>query len=491
MNKKVFLLCVLVMGYISIFADTPYYTCEVNDVGNQPMKPIKAVIVSDTHVMAPELLINNGTAWERYLQGERKLVDLSKPLFDAMVAKIKDELKPDLVFMTGDLTKDGEMMGHQYVVSKLDELRSAGIRVLVIPGNHDHGSNDNAVYYDGDATRPAETATEESFVTMYAHYGYDANSQRETTTMTYSCEPIDGLVVIGIDSGREGALSETTLNWVCSQATAAHSSGKQVIALMHHPLIPHFYGAETFVGHSVLADYEPVRNRLADAGIRIIFTGHYHTTDNIKDWNGDLTREIFDINTGSFISYPCDYRELTFDAALSQVTITTGHITALDGVDNFVESTKSRLHSSVQQAIAARGTVYTLFAPTAANAFIYHAEGDEHLSADAAQTLQTLVQSANWAKSYGLLDAARADELTLIANSMLLDKSQYGVEGRENQTDDLTLTIELPKQMDPSGLSNMPLSTEVDAAIYNLNGQKVKKVQKGLYIINDKIVVIK
>ena len=489
--KKLSLLCSLVIGIASAYADNAQNDAHGAQHSDMQTKPIKAVIVSDTHVMAPELLVNSGTAWENYLQGERKLVDLSKPLFDAMVAKIKDELKPDLVFLTGDLTKDGEVVSHQYVVSKLDELRSAGIRVLVIPGNHDHGGSTNAVFYDGDATRPAETATEESFVAMYAHYGYDSMSQRESTTMTYSCEPVSGLVVIGIDSGREGTLSETTLNWVCSQATAARVDGKQVIALMHHPLIPHFFGAETFVGHSVLTDYEPVRNRLADAGVRVVFTGHYHTTDNIKDWNANLTQEIFDINTGSLISYPCDYRELTFDAALSQVNVATGHITTLDGVDDFPESAKSRLHTAVGQAVAARGTVYSLIAPTAADAFICHAEGDEHRSSKAAQTLQSLVQSATLAKTLGLLDASQADEFLTIANSMLLDKSQYGVEGRENQTDDLTLTIALPERTTSSGLSVVPLQIKEEAVVYNMNGQMVKKAQKGLCVIDGKIVVMK
>lgn len=66
--------------------------------------------------------------------------------------------KPDLVLITGDLTKDGEQLSHQYVISKLDELRDLGIKTLVIPGNHDRWASGDAVYYDGDETRKAETA---------------------------------------------------------------------------------------------------------------------------------------------------------------------------------------------------------------------------------------------------------------------------------------------------------------------------------------------
>ena len=88
----------------------------------------KIVVFSDPHVMAPELLVNKGKAWTDYLNGQRKMVDYSQPLFDEMMVRIKTS-KPDLVLITGDLTKDGEQLSHQYVISKLDELRGQHGRV--------------------------------------------------------------------------------------------------------------------------------------------------------------------------------------------------------------------------------------------------------------------------------------------------------------------------------------------------------------------------
>ena len=83
---------------------------------------IKVVVLSDPHVMAPGLLKNEGTAWTTYLNGQRKMVDNSKLLFDDMITRIKENIKPELVLITGDLTKDGEQVSHEYVTSKLDEL---------------------------------------------------------------------------------------------------------------------------------------------------------------------------------------------------------------------------------------------------------------------------------------------------------------------------------------------------------------------------------
>ena len=95
---------------------------------------------------------------------------------------------------------------------------------------------------------------------------------------------------------------------------------------MHHPLMPHFAGVDNFVSTAVVGNYKTVRNTLADAGIRVVFTGHFHTSDIAKDWNADLTREIYDVNTGSLISYPCDYREVTMSADFTDMAITTGRI---------------------------------------------------------------------------------------------------------------------------------------------------------------------
>ena len=407
-------------------------TGQVSAINNQKM-----VVLSDPHVMAPELLVSEGTAWTTYLNGQRKLVDYSQRLFDDMIVRIKRDLRPGLVLISGDLTKDGEQVSHEYVTSKLDELRAIGIKTLVIPGNHDRGSNSDAVYYDGESTTAATVATNEWFATQYANYGYGVSSEREGTTLTYACEPITGLVVIGIDSGTDGNVSETTLDWVVEKATAARASGKKVIAMMHHPLMPHFAGVDNFVSTAVVGNYETVRNTLADAGIRVVFTGHFHTSDIAKDWNADMTREIYDVNTGSLISYPCDYREVTMSADFTDMAITTGHSTAIAS-----ETAKERLNTAVKNQIAAKGTAYSLIAPTAAQAFIIHAEGNETENASAATTLSTLVSAAEMGKAF--IGEAKAQELKDMASSMLEDKSQYGTE-RENVTNDLMLSIEVPE----------------------------------------------
>ena len=428
--KRIIMMAILIMGICwESSAQTLGTTDQADGIDNR-----KIVVLSDPHVMAPELLVNEGTAWTTYLSGQRKMEDYSQSLFDNMVERIKQDLRPGLVLISGDLTKDGEQVSHQYVTGKLDELRAMGIQTLVIPGNHDRDANPDAVYYDGEDTTPANVATDDWFAAQYADYGYGASSEREETTLTYACEPIAGLVVIGIDSGIDGSVSQTTLDWVTEKATAASASGKKVIAMMHHPLIPHFTGVDTFVATAVVDDYENVRNTLADAGIRVVFTGHFHTSDIARDWNADKTSEIYDVNTGSLISYPCDYREVTLSADLTEMAITTGRIY------EEVPEAKDRLGEAVESQLSARGTVYRLIAPTAVRAFIIHAEGNENENGDSYETLSILENAAEYGKAF--VGEEKAQQLLALANSMLQDKSQYGTD-RVDQTNDLTLSIKL------------------------------------------------
>ena len=97
--------CVNDMGV----ADNP------SEGGNTPEKDpnFKSIIVmSDIHVMAPQLLEKKGTAYENYLNQDPKLLEYSGEMLECLVEKTL-ERNPDLVIIPGDLTKDGELLSHQ------------------------------------------------------------------------------------------------------------------------------------------------------------------------------------------------------------------------------------------------------------------------------------------------------------------------------------------------------------------------------------------
>ena len=432
----------------------------------------KMVVLSDPHVMAPSLLESDGTAWTNYLNKERKMVDNSQLLYDEMMTRIMTA-SPDLVLITGDLTKDGEQVSHEYVISKLNELRASGIQVLVIPGNHDRGANRNAVYYNGVSTTAAAVADNDWFAEHYVNYGYGNSSEREETTLTYACEPIDGLVVIGIDSGRRGIVSSTTLNWVKEKAETAKANGKRVIAMMHHPLMPHFTGVNTFESSAVVQNYGTVRNTLADAGIRVVFTGHFHTSDIAKDWNDDMKREIYDVNTGSLIAYPCDYRVVTMSDDFSEMAITTNHCTAVNAA-----TAKERLQAAVQAQIAAKVAIPDI-AAAAAQAYVIHAEGNEQENPASASVLTAFSGAATD------VGEEMAQQLIVMANSMLQDKSQYGTV-RENVTNDRTLAV--GRTDEATAITGIETISNDSDAKYNLAGRRITSLHHGVYIQGGRLV---
>lgn len=433
----------IVLGFLLVFGKT--------------YAGIKIAVITDTHVMAPELLINDGTAWQNYLASDRKLVDYSRPLLDAVLNKIENEIRPDAVLVTGDLTKDGEVLSHQYIWARLAQLVDKGIKVSVVSGNHDFGTG-NAKYYDGDNTRSAEVLSKNEFPSMYADCGYK-ESLRDPNSLSYCRELFPGLVILGIDSGTDGVISSSSLTWIENQAKTNYQKGKQVIAIMHHPLVPHFQGSETFMSSSYINDYENVRNRLADAGVRMILTGHFHTSDIATDFNADLSKSIIDVNTGSLVTYPCNYRVLEFSDDLQSVNVTTGCVTSIEGVDNFPTVAKERLKTAVETLVNSMGSAYSTMASTISQAFIYHAEGNEDKSSDAQSTLSTLLSAANVARMLGVIEESKIQAMELLGTSMLKNICNYGISGRQTITNDLSLPIALNSTSETVNIGNSGWAT--------------------------------
>ena len=397
----------------------------------------RIAVISDPHVISEELA-EKPDAWETTVSGSRKLLDYSKEVFDVLMAKFASE-KPDILLISGDLTEDGGLKSHNYVADELAKLEAAGVKVYVIPGNHDI----------------SKAMSTSSFKEKYQAFGYDKGSEKDANSLSYACEPVPGLVLIGIDSQQNGALPEGTLNWVCTQAEKARQTGKQVIAMMHHPLFPHINGANLFIDTYTVADYETVRNRLANAGVKVILTGHFHVTDNAKDWNADKTAEIYDLNTGSTVSYPCDYRmlTLTLDGDNPSLRAKREKVTEVPSNADFQTLAENRLRASIEQKalseiskkISSNPMVGLLvneetrnkLAQLTGSVFIVHAEGDEDQSEVAAELKNKLGGLASLVSLLGFGD------FNAMFNGVVENTSNYGTDHAFQCADD-DLSIDLP-----------------------------------------------
>ena len=408
----------------------------------------KIVVASDIHVMAPSLLpdaAKSQTAWQNYYASQRKMLENSAAYFKEFVTStVPADTK--LLLISGDLTKDGEQVSHNYVKDQLAELKSRipGIKIYVIPGNHDFGDEGNCTQFNEDgATSAVATMTASTFATFYADYGYgDGSTADPNGSLSYVAEPIEGMVLLAIDS-HTGSVSAETLTWICNQATTAKAAGKQVIAMMHHPLFPHITGANLFISTYAVKDYENVRDKLIDAGVKVILTGHFHTSDIAQDWKGTSKtgESIYDINTGSLISYPCDYRTLTLSDDMRTLNVATN---SFDNSDESKTWLKNRMTAIIKAKLTYSEPVNTMLASYAADAFILHAEGNENESTSSTKTtLLSLIDSnTSYSSTYGAT-----------FHSMMDDKSNYGTE-KEDQTNDRNQNIYLTKLILQSNLTN-------------------------------------
>ena len=162
----------------------------------------RIMVISDPHVMGPGVLVKKGSAWEDAVYYDRKLTEYSAEIFDELIAIALRE-KPELFLITGDLTKDGELVSHQYVAEQLQLLKQAGIKPLVIPGNHDLGTEES-MEFDGNNSYDIKVADAKQFAEFYRDFGYGDDVERDENSLSWICEPLPGLVLIGIDTGNDG-----------------------------------------------------------------------------------------------------------------------------------------------------------------------------------------------------------------------------------------------------------------------------------------------
>ena len=325
------------------------------------MQPVKIAIISDLHVMVPELLVNEGTAFEEYLARDRKMLRESVEILDTLVVSIL-ELKPDLVMVTGDLTKDGERVSHELVASQLERLTDAGIQVLVVPGNHDI-NNPDAKIFDGDTATSTDTITRREFAAIYRHAGYDTRSRRDPDSLSYCRDVTDNLSILAIDACMDrlntfvsrgdardhcktsGHLEPSTQQWLVKQAEQATAAGRRVIAMMHHHLVPHFHMEETLAAPYMVDDAGQLCQRLIEAGVHVIFTGHLHISD-VSQVNLQPGTMV-EIATAAAVGYPCQWRVATCYPATGKMQLHTRTLFSLPSNQDFGETARGVFTDSI------------------------------------------------------------------------------------------------------------------------------------------------
>ncbi len=295
---------------------------------------LRIAVMSDLHYLSPDMIADTED-FEHAFNSDRKLLKESSSVLHEMLERVRAD-KPDILLVSGDLTKDGEQECHAALAKQLQQLQQLqqdvpGLKIYVINGNHDI-RNYNAKNFntpDGKAV-PATRTHPEDFKRIYDFVYSDPTviatftpaAGNEAGSLSYVARPVEGLTIIAMDTCRyskentsngtdehetSGAISADLEKWVIEQTAAAKARGDLVIGLEHHGLVPHFDVEPTILPMYLVNGYERIAQEYADAGMSAVFTGHMHAVD-IAAMTTKAGNTFYDIETGSALTYPCPIR---------------------------------------------------------------------------------------------------------------------------------------------------------------------------------------
>lgn len=340
-------------------------------------KKISLSILSDIHILARSLMANN-KEFNMAIKYDRKfLVEGEGLLKKALeLASLNDS---KYIIIPGDLTKDGEKKSHLEVreILKSWTYENPQRKIFLIPGNHDI-NNKQAFDYKNlkktDGIEPREFFEIYDFLYKdrvlefyknsnifrshldfinkkfnrdfkYSYYcqGYgsylariDNNLENKNSltllfidTSIYSCDyeqnHKDGKTNV------VGALDKNVMKWAIEKIDEAKARKDMIFVISHHALIPNFRDQRLVLGPFIIKNWnekyiddDPRINDklpievLADMGVKFLFTGHLHENGTAK-YKSVLGNEIFNIQTGSTVTYPLPIR----------------HINVLDDIEEF------------------------------------------------------------------------------------------------------------------------------------------------------------
>jgi 3',5'-cyclic AMP phosphodiesterase CpdA len=175
-------------------------------------------------------------------------------LVEAVDAKV-DQLKPDLVVISGDFTQRARTEQFRQACDFLEGLRERGHEVLGVPGNHD------VPLYD----------VLRRFLSPLARY------RRFIDATLCPFIELPGVAVLGINTARsltfkDGRISKEQVQFIRDTLARSPSEAMRIL-VTHHPLFALRIGeqVERAIGRQELA-----LDVIEEAGVDIVLAGHAH-----------------------------------------------------------------------------------------------------------------------------------------------------------------------------------------------------------------------
>lgn len=269
---------------------------------------LKIAVASDLHLNLPREELEGSIDDEIYWYANRRaaMEDEGGFIIDEFLKQCAEDNSIEYVLISGDLADNGKVIiGEHYAVA--EKLRrfeeETGKDVFVINGNHDFGIG-------------GEYTGVEDFVEIYADFGYDKAIEKVEGTCSYTADLGSKYRLIALDScdytkSTADGLTSDRVSWAVKQAEKAYSDGRYPILMMHHNLLDHMPLQAIFSGDFIVRNHLSTADKFADAGIKIVFTGHEHCSDGAVH-TSPKGNKIYDFATTSLTMYPLEYRVFSF-----------------------------------------------------------------------------------------------------------------------------------------------------------------------------------
>ncbi len=269
---------------------------------------IKFAVASDLHYVEPLEELEVEIPYEPVMWNANRRAAMENEsgfIIDEFLRQCAEDEAVDFVLIPGDLVNDGRVIVQQHldVAEKLKKFEAeTGKPVYVINGNHDNGAGENDVTY-------------KDFKEIYWEFGYDEALYVDDDTCSYVAELSEKYRLIALDScdptkSTEDGMTNDKVKWVVSEAEKAYADGKYPILMMHHNLLDHLPMQRILSRNFIIRNHISTANKFANAGIKLVFTGHEHCSDAAVH-TSPLGNKIYDFATTSLSMYPAEYRMFT------------------------------------------------------------------------------------------------------------------------------------------------------------------------------------
>ncbi len=252
--------------------------CSAQAIQTEP-ETLSLMVATDLHLLTPEYM--GGSSFQTMLsKSDMKLTEYADVLTDALIEQAEKD-RPDALILTGDLTFNGAKKSHELLAEKLKQLTDRGIKVLVLPGNHDI-ENPSAADWSGDEAVKAEAITPEEFRTIYQNDGYADAIYTDSSSLSYVSALSDTCWILMLDSAEYeknsmlsysgGMIREETIEWLKPILKEAEKNGITVLSAMHHSLTDLVPSSDAYQ----IENADEVQKLYAKYHVQVNFCGHTH-----------------------------------------------------------------------------------------------------------------------------------------------------------------------------------------------------------------------